>query len=1308
MKKKKALLRIVLVPIILIIVIQGICPFLMLLFSEIKSSLESNTIQMDAQMVGKSAVVLENDMVEKWRSIYKESDTLTEQMTALLTEQNADISQFLENADLQQEFLSAVFPNLMNALQYNETSGVFLILANQESTDSEADYNGFFVRDSDPHTRIISNTDLIMERGDKALAHSLSISLDNGWTKKFHFAGNGNRAADNFFYQPYLAALEHSNSNMTDLGYWAEPFVLEDSRVDDHQMITYSVPLRYNGEIYGVLGVEISLSYLYDYFNVADLDQNQNAGYALMIDQGDGSYRSVLGKGALYDAVKRGASGEVQFTKNKSDALYKVDDASVGKQGIYAIAQPLDIYSNNVPYENTGWTLCGFVTENSVYGLGNSVYMKIMLTILCCVIAAVVVVIILVRYVTKPVFRLMESVRGGVEGIHNFRESDIREIDELHEVIENLTDTQKLTENQLLEEKERYRIAVESSQDLFFTYRKKEQFLEIVNSNGHDGIWNCDNNLSYMDGSFVHPEDRARVQEAFSGKDRKLNMEIRICPPELDDYIWVQLTGSVSEDEAGKYDRFVGCIHNIQQQKILEEERRNQQELDSTTGFYRLEYGLEEIRTIRKNQADGVLLLTDIRHFAEINEKYGLVYGDLILEHLADIMRRQCEKMQISQPVYVRGGADQMLLWMPGQKERTMQQMMEAVQDEFTGIANSDYLTLTINCGMTAMPENLTVEKGIEQVELALMLAKQGTETTVVYDHLSETDKKRTVTLGLDKGEPFEKLKKMRLSSLALNLFDRGSVIRVSLDMLALKLQERYQLQNLIITKFSRDYLVNMLTYQWKEMEQDRAWDGMQHCVGTQYQQFWQYTEMQKLLPASEAARKNPIVGKYLDGKQGMMFHMSDQGQYTGSIVFLFDPEALQILENEPEQKGLEEIASIIQNRINLNRHDMSAQAKSDFLARMSHEIRTPMNGIIGMTEIALKEDQSEERRIDCLNKIRSSSNYLLSILNDILDMSKIESGKMSLVYGTYNLNQTAETLVGLIEGRMQEKNIQFSQEIKLIHEYFICDELRINQILMNLLSNAVKYCSVGGHVKMTIRETCLSKDCSELYFAVQDDGIGIKKENQELIFQSFEQADDSEKARRQGTGLGLAISSRLVHMMDSEIQLESNPGEGSIFYFALRLQPVEVVSEAKESEKDAVELKGKRILVVEDNQLNMEIVHTILEDYGVIIEEAYNGQEALSRMADSEPGYYDLILMDIMMPVMDGLEATREIRRLPREDCRQIPIIAMSANAFDEDVKRSLASGMNGHLSKPVNVEKLIEMLESSFRKAACDQDAP
>ena len=320
--------------------------------------------------------------------------------------------------------------------------------------------------------------------------------------------------------------------------------------------------------------------------------------------------------------------------------------------------------------------------------------------------------------------------------------------------------------------------------------------------------------------------------------------------------------------------------------------------------------------------------------------------------------------------------------------------------------------------------------------------------------------------------------------------------------------------------------------------------------------------------------------------------------------------------------------------------------------------------------------------------------------MNDILDMSKIESGKMHLVEEKCNLAKRLGELRDLLDAKITEKDILFEQKTNLQHEWFLCDELRINQILVNLLSNAMKYSGQNGHVILTVTETEQADGTSYLAFSVQDNGIGIPKEKQKLIFQQFEQADTSEKARKQGTGLGLAICNRLVHMMDSEIHLESSPGEGSTFSFTLKLQPVQAETVQEEQTAQNFSFTGMHVLVAEDNALNMEIIKTILEDYGIIVQEAENGEAALKCMKDAAPGSYDLILMDIMMPVMDGLEATRQIRAIDRQDCKEIPIIAMSANAFDEDVKRSLSSGMNGHMSKPVDMKKLEELLEKIWQK--------
>ncbi len=399
-------------------------------------------------------------------------------------------------------------------------------------------------------------------------------------------------------------------------------------------------------------------------------------------------------------------------------------------------------------------------------------------------------------------------------------------------------------------------------------------------------------------------------------------------------------------------------------------------------------------------------------------------------------------------------------------------------------------------------------------------------------------------------------------------------------------------------------------------------------------------------------------------------------------------------MEDHEKNSTLCEICTIIQNCINQRQHDLSARAKSDFLARMSHEIRTPMNGIIGMTEIALQENQSEEKRLDCLRKVESSSHYLLGLLNDILDMSKIESGKMNLKPEPFDLRVLLNNLHAVLDGRFLEKEQNFRMEIEMKHTGYLVDALRLSQVLVNLLGNAGKYSAACTDITLTVRESEGPEGNSLLYFAVKDQGIGIAKEDQQRIFRRFEQVD-TVAARQQGTGLGLAISNRLVRLMGSSIELESAPGKGSCFYFTLQLPRTVLEGVTEKQVQPEKDFTGTRILVAEDNALNMEILCTFLESLGCVPEGAENGQRAVERFRQSPEGYYQLILMDVMMPVMDGLEAAHQIRLLQRADSRSVPIAAVSANAFEEDIRRSLASGMNAHLSKPVDMNKLRELLE-------------
>ena len=503
----------------------------------------------------------------------------------------------------------------------------------------------------------------------------------------------------------------------------------------------------------------------------------------------------------------------------------------------------------------------------------------------------------------------------------------------------------------------------------------------------------------------------------------------------------------------------------------------------------------------------------------------------------------------------------------------------------------------------------------------------------------------------------------------------------------------------------------------------------------------------------------------------GITFPMMNGGKYSGSVFFLSN--AGKAFDDNETASTLREVGTIIQNRINQEELDQSARAKSDFLARMSHEIRTPMNGIIGMTEIALKPEQSDERRVDCLNKVHASSLYLLDLLNGILDMTKIENNKMLLGDAPFSMSHVVEELNAVSAGRLAARNQKLIVDTRTQHDWFMGDALRLNQVLINLVGNAVKYSDDGGTITVTIEERtavggagaltpgrgaagagaagalpagreaaedaaagALPASCeaantgtqaagalapgrgavdadaqatgvgvqasntrtASVYFAVTDRGVGIAEEDIERIFAKFEQVNTTD-ARQQGTGLGLAISNRIVLMMGDRIRANSRLGHGSTFYFEIPLAIADAADKSSCADAEQVDFTGKRALVAEDNELNMEIIAYVLDDMGFTVDKTTNGQEAVDAFEQSPVGRYDIVLMDVMMPVMDGLTAAHRIRSLGRADAADVPIVATSANAFAEDVKRSLASGMNAHVSKPIDPEKLAKVLAKVMR---------
>lgn len=385
---------------------------------------------------------------------------------------------------------------------------------------------------------------------------------------------------------------------------------------------------------------------------------------------------------------------------------------------------------------------------------------------------------------------------------------------------------------------------------------------------------------------------------------------------------------------------------------------------------------------------------------------------------------------------------------------------------------------------------------------------------------------------------------------------------------------------------------------------------------------------------------------------------------------------------------------------------EAAVRAKSEFLSHMSHDIRTPINGMMGMLDIAQAIAQAHlnnpEKMDLCLSKMRGAADQLLSLINDVLDMSKIETGSIQLVEEPFDMIRLLNGTLAVQEIIASEKSLTIEQDIEgAIEHPCVCGSPNyVRSILVNIISNAIKYTNPGGDIFVSARELSCDGEYVKFEFIVSDTGIGMSEEFAEHIFEPFTQEHAENRSSYQGTGLGMSIVKNLINKMKGTITLETKQGEGSTFTITLPVKLDTVCFEETETEEEETSIEGMKILLVEDNDLNLEVAQYILEDAGAEIIVARNGLESVELFEQSESDSFDVILMDVMMPVMDGVTATKRIRKLKRKDARTVPVIAMTANVFNEDIIAAKEAGMNEHIAKPLDFDKLIHTLAKYFLK--------
>ena len=917
----------------------------------------------------------------------------------------------------------------------------------------------------------------------------------------------------------------------------------------------------------------------------------------------------------------------------------------------------------------------------------------------------------------------------------------------------------------LNEEKERYRLAVKGTNDAFFTYCPDKGTIEIVNSLD-DGVYEVERFWDLFRRDSANPEAIDAIEQVVS-RMQETTIQVEAVTERLPQGRWLEVSSSRVQDVDNGQDCMVCVIHDIDDRKRREIEAARKQALDPATSAYRFKPGMDAITAARAGAAAGQLVVVEIDDFAGIVRDYGIPFGDVLLNELTKVMRTFNHDRGDHDAILMRVGAGQFACWLPGKCAGDAIGEAAELQRRFARLVRPGVLELSFHVGAASAEDVRNTSELLRRARTALQASMGHRTACACWDPSMD---------GAFEPRPFDPISSfshvedMTLPALTLNLLDRRLSLAAGMNLLMRQLNERLDVTNLFITSFQEDYQTASVRYFFGPIpgiDEGAVFPLSREAVDT----LQRFGEQGLVHPVSEM----PIFAMCEEVRAycgGVAFTMTNAERYSGAVFFLSN--AGKTFDDDETASTLREVGTIIQNRINQEELDLSAQAKSDFLARMSHEIRTPMNGIIGMTEIGLKPEQSDERRVDCLNKVHASSLYLLDLLNGILDMTKIENNKMLLGNAPFSMNHVVEELRAVSAGRLAARNQKLVVDMRMRHDWFMGDALRLDQVLINLVGNAVKYSDDGSTITVTIEERAadgstagelsvgceavgadaagaaseLRADCeaagadaraakgtaagtlpagceaaegcvqpadreaagaekraagndartASVYFAVADEGVGIAEEDIERIFAKFEQVDATD-ARQQGTGLGLAISNRIVLMMGDRIHASSRLGHGSTFYFEIPLPITDAVGKPVGADAEQVDFTGKHALVAEDNELNMEIITYVIGDMGFTVDKATNGQEAVDAFRQSPVGRYDIILMDVMMPVMDGLTAAHRIRCLNRTDAADVPIVATSANAFAEDVKRSLASGMNAHVSKPIDPEKLAKVLAKVMR---------
>ncbi|MCH5185112.1 MAG: response regulator [Oscillospiraceae bacterium] len=878
--------------------------------------------------------------------------------------------------------------------------------------------------------------------------------------------------------------------------------------------------------------------------------------------------------------------------------------------------------------------------------------------------------------------------------------------------INNLTRQHNLQVH-LAEERERYEIALSSVSDIIFEYDITRDVMTLYGKQGEDTKKYYDYIPKIRVGDIASSEDTEKYMKFLRGNSDK-PAEVRIITGVgADKYTWFRIEGKTMFSGSVPV-KIIGKMSDISSEKRRLSELMDSMQRDKLTKLYTGEAAEKHISKYLSEKSDTevcALIIMSINNIQTINESYGYMFGDLIISEVARIMSGIVNVNDIA----ARLNGVEFMMFITHEEHGRIDGIIKRMYEQVNNIHIIDdkNITVRIAAGFAETLDGCTDYKGLFEkadVTLSYMLANDMEYVSsyreikgMIGNGREEEYLPRRDTFNVK--EDSDRSSADNMLMFVFSVLENSKNLKSTINILLSHIGHEFGIGKISVIETDLNFLTNNISYQW--CADIRGYDVLRnyHVEKNDLQLM-----MQSCMKDGMFEMTPELFEKFSDDFRlrvpdpnkiaSVFIGIHDKGVFKRG--FVFEHEKRKFEWTDEMKNTLKEISKVLSMNMNKIDVDSASRAKSNFLSNMSHEIRTPMNAIIGMTNIAKEAVGDDEKVRECLGKITVSANYLLSLINDILDMSRIESGKMSVINEPFILSELISSIDILIRPQAEEKNINFELITHIDKDFIIGDSLRLKQVLVNIAGNALKFTPTDGTGKviMTVEETDVGNDSVNVRFSVKDNGVGISEENQVKIFQSFEQAENNTVKKFGGTGLGLAISSNLVHMMGGILEVESEIGKGSDFFFSadFAINPDNKGGEQKKTVKENIRFDGKVVLLAEDDEINTEIAVNVLESFGLTVETAENGRTAVDKFTEKPSGYYNAVFMDIRMPIMDGLEATRLIRTSDKEYARSVPVIAMTANAFDEDEKKSIESGMDFHINKPIDVSLLKNILNQIF----------